>query len=155
MTGASLEILFENDALVVVNKVEGIASIPERDLSVPNVRRALEGERGEGDGGEAGALEEPAEGEFEILHGFSILDLRFAIGEARFAASLQQKGGSMRETELKARTKAFALRVIKLTGALPKSIEGRALGSQLVRSGTSVGANYRAACRGRSKAEFV
>ena len=40
-------------------------------------------------------------------------------------------------------------------GALPKNIEGRAIGSQLVRSGTSVGANYRAACRGRSKAEFI
>jgi four helix bundle protein len=61
----------------------------------------------------------------------------------------------MNETELKNRTKQFALRVLKLVAALPKTTEGRALGSQLVRSGTSVGANYRAACRGRSKAEFI
>ena len=61
----------------------------------------------------------------------------------------------MNEMELKNRTKQFALRVLKLVGALPKTTEGRALGSQLVRSGTSVGANYRAACRGRSKAEFI
>jgi len=61
----------------------------------------------------------------------------------------------MTETELKQRTKEFALRIIKLIGALPRSIEGRALGAQLIRSGTSVGANYRAACRGRSRAEFI
>src|ERR1700757_2051484 len=61
----------------------------------------------------------------------------------------------MNKTELKQRTKQFALRVIKLVGALPKTLEGRAIGGQLVRSGLSVGANYRAACRGRSKAEFV
>lgn len=61
----------------------------------------------------------------------------------------------MDEKELKERTKRFSLRVIKLVGALPKTVEGRAIGNQLVRSGTSVGANYRAACRGRSKAEFI
>ena len=44
---------------------------------------------------------------------------------------------------------------MKLVAALPKSIEGRTIGNQLVRAGTSVGANYRSACRGRSKAEFV
>ena len=61
----------------------------------------------------------------------------------------------MNENELKLRTKQFALRILKLVSALPRSIEGRAIGNQLVRSGTSVGANYRAACRGRSKAEFI
>jgi four helix bundle protein len=61
----------------------------------------------------------------------------------------------MNETELKDRTKQFALRVLKLVAALAKTAEGRARGGQLVRSGTSVGANYRAACRGRSKAEFI
>ena len=61
----------------------------------------------------------------------------------------------MKETELKERTKKFALRVIRLVSALPRTIEGRAIGNQLVRSGTAVGANYRAACRGRSKAEFI
>jgi four helix bundle protein len=61
----------------------------------------------------------------------------------------------MDEKELKERTKRFSLRVVKLVGALPKTVEGRAIGSQLVRSGTSVGANYRAACRGRSQPEFI
>ena len=53
------------------------------------------------------------------------------------------------------RTKMFALRVIKLVDALPNTTAGRAIGNQLIRSGMSVSANYRAACRGRSKAEFV
>ncbi len=57
--------------------------------------------------------------------------------------------------ELKKRTKEFALRVIKLVGALPKGVEGRAVANQLVRSGTSVAANYRAACRARSRTEFI
>ena len=61
----------------------------------------------------------------------------------------------MNEEDLKRRTKQFALRVIKLVDALPKTTAGRAIGGQLVRSGTAVGANYRAACRGRSKAEFI
>ncbi|HXQ71260.1 MAG TPA: four helix bundle protein [Pyrinomonadaceae bacterium] len=57
--------------------------------------------------------------------------------------------------ELKQRTKRFALRILKLVAALPNNIQGRTLGDQLVRAGTSVGSNYRAACRGRSKAEFI
>jgi four helix bundle protein len=61
----------------------------------------------------------------------------------------------MNEREMIARTKQFALRTMKLVGALPKTIQGRAIGSQLMRSGTSVAANYRAACRARSKAEFI
>lgn len=61
----------------------------------------------------------------------------------------------MNPEELKERTKRFALRVMKLVDALPNTVSGRAIASQLVRAGTSVGANYRAACRGRSKAEFA
>lgn len=61
----------------------------------------------------------------------------------------------MTPAELKDRTKQFALRILKLVAALPNTIEGRAIGNQIVRSGTSVAANYRAACRARSKAEFV
>jgi four helix bundle protein len=61
----------------------------------------------------------------------------------------------MNEQEMIARTKQFALRTMKLVGALPKTIQGRAIGAQLIRSGTSVAANYRAACRARSKAEFI
>ena len=57
--------------------------------------------------------------------------------------------------ELLRRTKQFALRVINLVDALPNTTAGRKIGDQLLRAGTSVGANYRAACRGRSKAEFV
>lgn len=61
----------------------------------------------------------------------------------------------MTEAELKERTKRFGLRVLTLVDALPKTTAGRAIASQLVRAGTSVGANYRAACRGRSRAEFA
>ena len=61
----------------------------------------------------------------------------------------------MTEADLKKRTKQFALRVMKLVGALPENSVGRPIGNQLIRSGTAIGANYRAACRGRSKAEFV
>ena len=57
--------------------------------------------------------------------------------------------------ELKNRTKQFALRVMRLVDALPNTPKGRAIASQLVRSGTSVAANYRAACRARSPAEFI
>ena len=61
----------------------------------------------------------------------------------------------MTERELLERTKQFALRVFTLVGALPRTIQGKAVAAQLIRSGTSVAANYRAACRARSKAEFV
>ena len=61
----------------------------------------------------------------------------------------------MNQIELKQRTKLFALRVMKLVDALPRSRSGNAIGNQLVRSGTAVGANYRATCRARSKAEFI
>jgi len=57
--------------------------------------------------------------------------------------------------DLKKRTKQFALRILKLVEALPNSLQGRTIAAQLVRAGTSVGANYRAACRGRSRAEFI
>ncbi len=61
----------------------------------------------------------------------------------------------MNEIDLKMRTKRFALDVIELISKLPKTTEGRVVGNQLIRSGTSVGANYRAACRGKSKADFI
>jgi four helix bundle protein len=60
-----------------------------------------------------------------------------------------------REYELRERTKAFALRVIRLYGALPKSVEAQVIGKQLLRSGTSVAANYREACRARSDSELI
>ena len=61
----------------------------------------------------------------------------------------------MNQEELKARTKQFGLRVMRLVDTLPRTTVGKAIGNQLIRSATSVGANYRAACRGRSKAEFI
>ena len=61
----------------------------------------------------------------------------------------------MDEDELKRRTKLFGLRIIRLVAALPNTIHAKIIGGQLVRAGTSVGANYRAACRARSKAEFI
>ena len=61
----------------------------------------------------------------------------------------------MSELDLKKRTRAFALRILKLVDATPKTTAGRALASQLVRSGTSVAANYRASCRAKSTAHFI
>ena len=61
----------------------------------------------------------------------------------------------MKADDLKKRTKQFALRILKLIEALPNTISGRAIANQLVRAGTAVAANYRAACGGRSKAEFI
>ena len=61
----------------------------------------------------------------------------------------------MTPEEMKQRTKQFALRVLKLCDALPRTIACEAIARQLVRSGTSVPANYRASCRARSAADFV
>lgn len=61
----------------------------------------------------------------------------------------------MDQQEMKRRTKEFAKRIIKLCRSLPDSWEARRVSDQLFRAGTSVGANYRAACRARSKSEFV
>jgi len=69
--------------------------------------------------------------------------------------TLTNRSADMDQTELKTRTKNFALRILKLTAALPNSSEARVVRNQLSRSGTSVGANYRASCRARSKAEFI
>src|SRR5688500_12744591 len=61
----------------------------------------------------------------------------------------------MTQDELKTRTKVFALRSVKLAGALPRSFLGRHIAGQLTRSATSVSANYRAACRAKSSADFI
>ena len=58
-------------------------------------------------------------------------------------------------TDLKNRTKAYALRIIRLYQALPKSGEAQVIGKQILRSGTSVGAHYREACRAKSPADFI
>src|SRR5213076_1393775 len=61
----------------------------------------------------------------------------------------------MSDRDLKKRTKAFALRILKLVDTLPKTTAGRSFASQIVRSGTSVAANYRAACRAKSTADLI
>lgn len=61
----------------------------------------------------------------------------------------------MNQNELKKRTQDFALRIIRLVDSLDREIVAGVLGKQLLRAGTSVGANYRAACRARSRAEFI
>ena len=65
------------------------------------------------------------------------------------------RGSTATPEQLKERTKQFALRVIRLVNALPKGKVAEVIGRQLLRSASSVGANYRAACRARSRAEFV
>ena len=59
------------------------------------------------------------------------------------------------QPDLSKRTKRFALRIIRMFSALPKTTEAQVLGKQVLRSGTSIGANYREAYRGRSKREFI
>jgi four helix bundle protein len=61
----------------------------------------------------------------------------------------------MKEFDLKTRTKQFALRIIKLFRSLSKSPDAQVIGKQILRSGTSVGAQYREACRSRSDSEFI
>jgi four helix bundle protein len=61
----------------------------------------------------------------------------------------------MTAAELKERTKHFAADIVRLVDKLPTSVKGRAITNQIIRSGTSVAANYRAACRARSRAGFV
>jgi four helix bundle protein len=66
-------------------------------------------------------------------------------------AEYKQDGGA----DLKVRTKRFAVRVFKLVDAIPRTIQGRSVANQIIRSGSSVAANYRAACRALSRAEFI
>ena len=70
---------------------------------------------------------------------------------------MKKKRGApeMTREEMQSRTKEFAKRIIQICRELPNNREGRLIGNQIFKSGTSVAANYRAACRGRSKAEFV
>ena len=68
---------------------------------------------------------------------------------------MKDEVGRQKEIDLKSRTKAFALRIIKLYAALPKSVEAQVLGKQLLRSGTSIGAHYREAQRAKSTADFI
>jgi four helix bundle protein len=62
---------------------------------------------------------------------------------------------TMNEQQMKTRTKEFAKEIIKLCRLLPDNREGRLIGNQIFRAGTSVAANYRAACRAKSTADFI
>ncbi len=76
----------------------------------------------------------------------------------RRSAAMENRTGRGKRTakdELRDRTKAFALRIMKLADALPHSPQGRVIRNQLLRCGTSVGANYRAAKRAKSTADFI
>jgi four helix bundle protein len=64
-------------------------------------------------------------------------------------------GRWMDKEKMKQRTKQFALRVIRLVESLPRGRTAEVIGRQLLRAGTSVGANYRAACRAKSTADFI
>lgn len=68
---------------------------------------------------------------------------------------METDSGKTPPEDLKTRTKRFALRIIRLYAALPKTTEAQVIGKQLLKSGTSVGAHYREATRSRSTAEFV
>ncbi len=61
----------------------------------------------------------------------------------------------MNPEDLKNRTKAFAIKIVQFVESLPNNKTCTAIGNQLLRSGTSVGANYRAACRAKSRAHFI
>jgi four helix bundle protein len=67
----------------------------------------------------------------------------------------QLKAASVNADELRSRTRHFAVRIVKLFRSLPRTTDAQVLGKQLMRCGTSVAANYRAACRGRSRPEFI
>jgi four helix bundle protein len=82
--------------------------------------------------------------------------LDFGIRIADLGLEDDVKGAlKMNAEEMKTRTKEFAKDIINLCRKLPNNREGRLIGNQVFKSGTSVAANYRAACRGRSKAEFI
>src|SRR5947207_15435942 len=66
-----------------------------------------------------------------------------------------RSGNGMDNDDLRPRTKAYALRVIRLVESLPRNRTADVIGKQLLRSATSVGANYRAACRAKSPADFT
>src|ERR1043166_3873126 len=61
----------------------------------------------------------------------------------------------MNREELMARTKKFALRVMKMSDALPRNVKGKVIANQILRSATAVASGYRAACRARSKADWI
>ena len=79
----------------------------------------------------------------------------FGMRNAEFGTRTPLGDNIPENRDLKARTKNFALRVVRLVESLPNTQTGQVFGKQLLRSGSSVAANYRAACRARSTADFI
>jgi four helix bundle protein len=77
------------------------------------------------------------------------------IADCRFRIIFKLIFNTMTKEELKERTKKFTLMIIKLVDDLPNTKAGNTVGNQIIRSGTSVGANYRTVCRARSNADFI
>jgi four helix bundle protein len=90
--------------------------------------------------------------ECRILHPNALVNSRWTLHNGRYK---EQGMSAMKERDLQLRTKQFALDVISFCECLPKDEASRILSRQLLRSGTSVGANYRAACRAKSKPAFI
>ena len=86
---------------------------------------------------------------------YAIYDLRAVCQDLRFTRQLMIMAHSMTRQEMKVRTKHYANRVVQLCQALPNNWIAKTLGAQLLRSATSVGANYRAVCRAKSTADFI
>jgi four helix bundle protein len=84
-----------------------------------------------------------------------ILDFGFWILDWEYRQILDFGLGIMNEQEFKQRTKQLALRAIKVVQSLPQTDTGRVIGKQVLRSATSVGANYRAACRAKSTPDIL
>lgn len=82
----------------------------------------------------------------------------YDLGIARvdgFCCTGDLQGVAMDREKLKSRTRQFALRIMKMADALPRTAKGRILADQILRSATSVASGYRAACRGRSRADWI
>jgi len=93
---------------------------------------------------------------FQKRYDLSMSNIKKLAREGAATGAITQSPNKMSQPEeLRERTKQFALRIIRLFPALPRSDEARILGKQLLRSGTSVAANYRAVCRARSRPEFT
>jgi four helix bundle protein len=91
-------------------------------------------------------------GDYDHIDGIAFWVAEMILGEPRSKYSKEEKAAFI--TRIQQRTKKFAVQVINLVNRLPQTIATKVIGYQLVKAATSVGANYRAACVARSRAEF-
>jgi four helix bundle protein len=87
--------------------------------------------------------------DFRLHDSGRIFDFRISVFD------LEEEVSPMTEAEMKQRTHRFALRVLKLAEALPRTRTGQTIAGQIMRSGSSVAANYRSLCRAKSRADFI